>query len=64
MVVAAAVTYGLAFNNSQAWCGFAGVHDARLRALDGLHIAGGLGGDARHALGEVQGDALGTEHCA
>ena len=44
--------------------GFAGIDDARLGAGDRLHITGGRGGDAGHALQEIEGGAFGGEQAA
>ena len=80
MVVAAAADHGVFFERAQAGRGFARIDDAGalvaarpgdgsviIVAVDGVHRvheSGGHGGDAAHALGEVEGDALGGEQVA
>ena len=51
-------------SDAQAGRRLAGVDDARRGAGDRLDVAGGEGGDARHPLHEVEGDALGPQHGA
>ena len=80
MVVAAAADHGVFLERAQAGRGFARIDDAGalvaarpgdgsviIIAVDGVHRVhegGGHGGDAAHALSEVEGDALGGEQVA
>ena len=75
MVVAATANHGILLEQAQARSGFARIDDAGafvtvrtgdrsviVVTVDGVHRvheSGGHGGDAAHALGEVEGDAFG-----
>ncbi len=64
VVVGAAVAHGLAFQHPEPWRGLAGVDDARGCPGHRLDVPGRHGGDAGHALAEVEGDALRAQHGA
>ena len=77
MVVASAADHGVFLERAQSGGGFARVDDASalvamrpgdgpvmsviVDGVDRVHEGGGHGGDAAHALGEVEGDAFGGE---
>ncbi len=58
MVAAAADAHCLLLEHSQARSGLAGVEHLGLQSLETGLIAGGLSGDAAHALHDVEHDAL------
>ena len=61
VVVAAAAADGVALEEAERRCGFAGVDDAGVGAGGLFYKLRGEGGDTREALDEVEGDALGLE---
>jgi hypothetical protein len=61
---AAAGTYGVLLRQAQARKGLARVDDARARALDGIGVQRGLGGDRAQQLKKVERGALGREQRA
>ena len=62
MVLSAAATYGVAFEQPKSGRRFSSVHNARLRAGNGTHKLGGDGRNAGHALNEIESHALRCKH--
>ncbi len=58
MILTAAAAYGVFVDHAQAGSGFASIENAGFRAGDGIDELAGHGGDAAHALHEIQDDAL------
>ena len=61
VVAAATIAHGLPLEAAQPRRGLPGVDDARARARGSGHVGRREGGDARHALQQVQPDALGAQ---
>ena len=64
MVGAAAATHRPLVEHTQPGSGLAGIQDRGLGSGDCIHIAAGEGGDAAHALHDVQDHALTGENHA
>ena len=64
MVHAAANLHSLLFEHTHARSGLASVEDVGLGTFEALHILGSHGGDAAHALHDVEHEALSLEQRA